>query len=541
MFSAPPSVGYAGASLAGGSVCNLSFDRTSCSVSVTTASTALTGVVTLTPNGVDIPASVTAGTPVNVTITSSPAITVSVTAQMIAQVGRIIVGVAAQPLIYINYNDQSTGMITLTEQGPGFFVAGLSGINTFGLCTVTGEAFTRAPWAVVTAGDLKLLNGLVGGTSVIGTLTSDAASDGGVADSSCAYWTVYSGSTVASTIEIRGSDSAGVVLPSGALNGPRLSVPASAVPGTTQLAVNVGTVAGLTDDTGGNAINLVSNATRAYKSGVVVAAVAQPAIPAGTADSLAGNLTISETLNGQFKPNQFVCVTILPRAANSVRTQDTFIKSTTTNDLPVITTNSASGLLASSVAVPGCPVQFNTSSFTTAPTPGASFSFSVNQQSFGGTLGMITISNIHLITTADAASGPVLVDVMGDNGGGGVQFESVVSNARIGAAINGVAGSAKGITKAGPFTAATKVSPKGKYFTYRFNMGSAEAGKLIQIWSTTKTGADWAPWHVVTSRIANASGSVYYYVKSAAAAWKSFRAISADMSTTTSGHQVRWI
>jgi len=62
-------------------------------------------------------------------------------------------------------------------------------------------------------------------------------------------------------------------------------------------------------------------------------------------DALAGNLTISETLNGQFKPNQFICVTILPRATNGTRTQDTFLKTTTTNDLPVISTNAASGLL----------------------------------------------------------------------------------------------------------------------------------------------------------------------------------------------------
>ncbi len=170
-----------------------------------------------------------------------------------------------------------------------------------------------------------------------------------------------------------------------------------------------------------------------FKSGVVVTAVSQPAVPAGTTDTLAGNLTISETLNGQFKPGQFICVTILPRTSNGARTQDTFIKTTTTNDLPVITTNAASGLLTSSVGTPGCPPSFYYSyyGYPVVPNPGASFSFYVNQQSFGGTLGVITIGNIHLITTADAPTGPVLVDVMGDNGEGGssISTQTITANA----------------------------------------------------------------------------------------------------------------
>jgi hypothetical protein len=177
-------------------------------------------------------------------------------------------------------------------------------------------------------------------------------------------------------------------------------------------------------------------ATRAFKSGVVVAALSQPFIPAGTADSLAGNLTISETLNGQFKAGQFICVTILPRTSNGARTQDTFIKTSTTNDLPIITTNSASGLLTSSVGTPGCsPTLFQYGyyggsygvGYPVVPNPGASFSFNVSQQSFG-TLGVITISNIHLITTADAPLGPVLVDVMGS---GSSSTGSTTSSGRV--------------------------------------------------------------------------------------------------------------
>ncbi len=75
--------------------------------------------VTLSNIMLDVASTVPAGTAVNVTITSSPAITVSVTANTIAYVGRVIAGVAAQPTIYINYNNQSTGLITLTETGAG--------------------------------------------------------------------------------------------------------------------------------------------------------------------------------------------------------------------------------------------------------------------------------------------------------------------------------------------------------------------------------------------------------------------------------------
>jgi hypothetical protein len=230
-------------------------------------------------------------------------------------------------------------------------------------------------------------------------------------------WSVYSASTVASTIDIVGATASGP-LAVGAANGPTLSVPGTLAPGTTQSVILVGSQAGVSNGTASS--SLVSNATRMFKSGVVVAALSQPAVIAGTTDTLAGNLTISETLNGQFKPNQDICVTILPRTSNGTRTQDTFIKTATTNDLPVISTNAASGLLTDAVAVPGCGPQFVDSVYYNAPflpNPGASFEFTITQQSFGGTLGVITISNIHLITTADAVSGPVLVDVMGDTAG----------------------------------------------------------------------------------------------------------------------------
>jgi hypothetical protein len=288
--------------------------------------------------------------------------------------------------------------------------------------------------------------------------------------------------------------------------------------------------------------SLVSNATRAFKSGVVVAAVSQPYVSVGTADTVAGNLTISETLNGQFKPGQFVCVTILPRATNGTRTQDTFIKTTTTNDLPVISTNAASGLLTSSVATPGCAPSFTTTVYTqdltdsntygdfTAnlvsvpgpflPTPGASFGFVVNQQSFGGTLGTITISNIHLTTTADAVVGPVLVDVMGDNGdggqtsiGGAVPFESVVSNAKIGtpAKLNIAANSALGLNPTSGYTMLTpKYQAVGKYVTWKFTGGPALAGQRVNVLVAKHINGAWGGPVYYKSAWADANGIVTF-------------------------------
>ncbi|MDA8238155.1 MAG: hypothetical protein M0T75_09800 [Chloroflexi bacterium] len=511
LFSASPSVSKTG-NIGVGSTCNLSFDRTSCTVTVSAASTAVSSV---TINGImlDVGAGVAPGSAVTVAVTGSPAINVAIDSDKIATVGRVIVGVAAQPTIYINYNDQATGLISLTEQGAGFFTGGSGSNNTFGLCLTTGESFTRLPYAVVTSGDLKLLSGVVGGTSVIGTANG----------SSCVYWTVYTASTVASTIEIRGVDATGAVLPSGPLAGPRLSVPAGLQPGTTQARILVGLRVDVLANNASAFSSLVSFATRAFKSGVVVTALSQPTIPAGTTDSLAGNLTISETLNGQFKPGQSICVTILPRASNGVRTQDTFLKTATTNDLPVITTNSASGLLTSAVAVPGCGSQFYIdgpfSTIPFLPNPGASFRISVNQQSFGGTLGVITIANIHLITTADAAAGTVLVDVMGDVGGGAVQFESVVSNAKIGVkpAISIGAVSALGVNPTSGYSTKTpKVQAAGKYITWKFTGGAALAGQRVNVLKAVRINGAWGGPAYLKSAWADANGIVTVTMKASA-------------------------
>jgi hypothetical protein len=526
-FSSSPAVADNDAGMTlGSSFCNVSSDRSSCSVSVTHVSTGL-ATITLSGINLDVASTVPSGTVVNVVVTSSPAINVKITANTIANVGRIVVGTAAQPVIFINFNDQSTGMITLTESAAGFFQAGTGANNRITLCLTTGEAFTRAPFAVITAGDLKLLTGLVGGTSVLGTLNT-------VGGNNCAYWTVYSASTVISTIEIRGSDSAGVVLPTGALNGPRLSVPSNLSPGTTQMSVTSGD--------GGTilaTLGLVSNATRAFKSDVIVAAVSQPVIPAGATGAAAGDITITETLNGQFKPGQVVCIQIQPRTA-STGPQDTWFDAGgggPTSKLPVITTNAASGLLVSSVAVGGTQDSGCAGGISDNR---AVASFSVTQQSFGGTMGVITISNLHYATNADAPDGNVLVRVFTKSVPAGVFFSTFISNARIGSTVAGTAATRLGVTQVGAFTTSTKVAGLHKYVTYRFDFGVGAAGAHVDIWGATKNGNDWTAFTKITTRVANASGVVYYYIRQGAATWKSYRAMWAGGGVWTPSRQARW-
>jgi len=504
--------------------CSLSFDRTSCSVTVTAKSTssAIPVIVLSTSESsqafVDLDASVPQGTTIGINVSTSPALPVKVTDNAVATVSRVIIGVGATPTIYINENDQQSGMLTLSESVAGQFkdASDVTGQNWFGLCQLTGETYTRAPWAVVTVGDLKLRSGAAAATSVLGTLFNGP---GGI---SCVKWQVWSKSTVASTIELRGSDAAGVVLPSGANNGPRLSVPGTLVPGTTQTQVNVGTEAEVNANTVKQTI--ATNAVRAYRNQPVVAAVSQPLVPKGSSNSLLGNLTITETQAGQFKAGETITVTILPRSSIGVAfqaRQDIFLKTGTTADTPVISTNSASGLLTGSAAVG-----------TTA------FSFTITQQATG-TLGVITISNIHVITLADAIDGSILVRVT--SSGAGQTIDQSVVNGTIGVGVPGIAQSRLGVTQLGAFTTSTKVQTVRRYVTFRFDFGVTAAGKTFEIWGATKTGNDWSAFTKVTARVANASGVVYYYIRQNSATWKSYRAFWSEAGRWTPARQARWI
>lgn len=522
-FSTPPTVGYVG--ITGPTTCTLSFDRNSCSLTTTAASVAGNSI-TIGTLRVDVAPTVALGTAVNVTVTTSPARTVVPASFRVAFVARTVVGVGGIPTIFINVNDQNSGMLTLTETTAGFFRAGVGENNAFGICFTTGEQMTRAPWAVVTAGDLQLLSGVVGAASVQGTLFAGPAIAGGF--QSCARWTVYgrAATPLVSTIEIRGADASNVVLPSGANNGPRLNVvPAIGVagtPGPTLANVLIGEQAAVVAGTALSTI--VQNAVRAFRSDVSVVAVTQTIVPQGATNSLSGNIRITETLAGQLKFGQDICVEILPRTSTTTNQarQDTFFKTSNTNDLPVASTNTASGLLV-------------TRTFTDED----EVCFEVQQQATG-TPGELTISNMHLVTLADAPFGNILMKVTGDTDGGAVAFEQTVSPARVGNPVAGAAATRLGVTQTGSFTISTKVSPLRRYVTYRFDFGITAANQPVQVWGATKTGNDWSAFTVVTTRIANASGVVYYHIRQNAATWKSYRGNWVGGGAWTPARQARW-
>ena len=76
-------------------------------------------------------------------------------------------------------------------------------------------------------------------------------------------------------------------------------------------------------------------------------ALSQPVIPAGATDVKVGDIQIAETGIGQlkgedsFNDGEDICVEVLPRASNNM-TQDTFLNSLNTANLPTVTTSGAS-------------------------------------------------------------------------------------------------------------------------------------------------------------------------------------------------------
>lgn len=471
---------------------------------------------------IDVDASVAQGTSITIVVSTSPALPVKVVDNVVATVSRVIIGVGATPTIYINENDQQSGQLSLSESVAGQFkdAADVLGQNWFGLCQLSGETYTRAPFAVVTVGDLKLRDGAAAATSVKGTLFSNGSQ-------SCVKWQVWTKSTVASTIEICGSDAAGVVLPSGAANGPRLSVPGWTAPGPTLTQVNVGTEA----EVNSNQVKqtIATNAVRAYRNQPVVAAVSQTVIARGAVRAPLGNVTITETQAGQLKAGEGIELCLEDLATPAGRNDVARFKFGNTADNPIVSTNTASGLLAV---------------FDGFDKNQSCFYVDVVQQATGS-LGVITISNMWVFVLGDAPTAALLLNVEGNDNcecsTSAQYFNQVVSPARVGNVVAGTATSRLGVTQVGAFTTSTKVAKVTKYITFRFDFGVAAAGQRVEIWGATKTGNDWTGFAKVTARTANASGVVYYYIRQNAATWKSYRAMWAGTGALTPARQGRWI
>ena len=104
---------------------------------------------------------------------------------------------------------------------------------------------------------------------------------------------------------------------------------------------------------------------------------------------------------------------------------------------------------------------------------------------------------------------------------------------------SGTNASALGVTKVGPYTTATKVAELGKYVTFKMALGAAAAGQHVSILIASKSASGvWSTFAVKTARIADASGNVYFYWKSASAAWLSVR--GSLNGAMTNAVQARW-
>ena len=111
----------------------------------------------------------------------------------------------------------------------------------------------------------------------------------------------------------------------------------------------------------------------------------------------------------------------------------------------------------------------------------------------------------------------------------------------VGAVATAGAASALGVTTTGPFSTTTKVQAVRRYVTFRFELGAAAAGKTVTILGATKSSSGvWSSFTTLTSRVANSSGTVYYYSRQNSATWKSFRATSSDTGVITPARQARW-
>lgn len=485
--------------------CALSFDRTSCSVTVTNDSS-VAGTIVLGTISLDLAASVAQGTNIGLNITTSPVAPVVVTSKTIARVGRVLVGVSAQPTIYINENDQQSGMIVLTESRAGVLTDS-AGANYFGLCldASQGTVFTRAPWAVVTAGNITIRSGVVGAASVQGTLVAGTGNR-------CVEWVVFTKSTTASTIEIRGADAANVVLPTGATNGPRLSVAPSAIPGALQIRVLNGSQVDVEANAAAALVTTVSNAIKAFRNQPVVAAVSQPGIPAGTARAQMGNLTISETTAGQFKAGETITFTLQGNYGPAGTLIPLVFRTGIQADYPIVTTNTASGLLASVTGLTGTAVQIT-----------------ILQQA-SGSLGVITLGNLWVYSLTAAPAGAVLTRVQSSVAG--TTIDQTVSNARIGTAAAGPVKlyirpwSALGLrpVSTSAYSIKTpKVQVLGKYVTWKFGLGAARHGQRVNVLVATKSGGVWGAFAYKKSAWADANGNVLFWLKSSTAAAYSVR------------------
>ena len=458
----------------------LSADRKSISVALTADATA-GDYIDFGPY-MDVAQSVANGTTVDVAVTTSRAgVVVLGSPVTVAVVGFVSAGSTAAPIIYIGQNDQSTGMVTLTESAPGV----ISDAGNLSVCLQSGESWAigRYFWAVVTSGDLKF--------NVAGLPASQAKM---TINGNCLDVLPYTGSSVASTIEIR-DGTATAPAASGATNGPKVNVPNYMTPGQTYVRVyNDGTQV---------ADNIVI-AVRAYTGTPTATASAQLPVIRGMLNQAAGSITFTEGAPNQFGSYYYLELCLV---YPSTSYEGAYIWSSPTGaNAPVVTTNSTvSGLIATFDPVrsgDGC-IWLNTT-----------------DSGLSG-LGTITVSNLKLDVKTDAQLGPVFVRIytnMTDRQGEGL-LQATVSPATVVAprALSIGAVSALGANPTSGYSTKTpKVQTAGKYITWKFTGGKALAGQRVNVLKAVRINGAWGGPSYLKSAWADANGIVTVVMKASA-------------------------
>jgi hypothetical protein len=378
-------------------VCEVSSDRLTLTCGGLPAAGTGFSWVEITNIYVDVPTTATAGAKVDVAVTVGSLLVIPSTLT-IARINNTADATADAPTVIIGENDQQSGTVLIREAGAGLLGSGAP-TNVLRVCYASHETFTRSPWLVVTGGDLKLrtpsdptLPGspAAPGTGVLGQLGFNGM---GFA---CAQWIVYTKSTVASTLEIRGSDTAGAMFGAGAAHGPQINVPHFLRPGPSIL--NLYAVGSTSWANTGTEFAYVVNAIRVFLATPVVTAVSKPEIFRGVPSQPAGDVTITETASHQFDATEQVLFSVVP---NNLRDILPSVRFDTNRTTPVVSTNAAStGLIAHFQGYLN-PVQF---------------AIRVDQRAFVPVVGawvpgVITVGSMKYTTTNDAAFGAVSLEV----------------------------------------------------------------------------------------------------------------------------------
>ncbi|MGO9180999.1 MAG: hypothetical protein ACLQBX_17995 [Candidatus Limnocylindrales bacterium] len=493
----------------------LSATRNSVTWTVTGASTVTPGTITFSPY-YDVASTVTNGTQISVTL-STTAGPVSPVSEIDAQVGRIFTASAASvPNVFIGQNGQTAGMITIVEVAAGSFTAGVGPTNTIELCLnesdenlYTGTPVYAEVVGGVAAGNLILRDGALASTTNIVAGTWDG--------NSCVYWNVWTASTVASTILIGSTNPVTA--------GPLLNIEPNAVPGPVNAKLYASATASPDPSYTPNVTVQIAN--RVFQNSVDVTALSQPYIAPGSGDALVGSLQIQETGIGQLQPYEHICVVVLPRTSNGLRTQDTLINWQTTANVPVAT--ATNGVTIDSVNLDtSCASEEGPSlsgfSITSLPYGYTNaFSFNITQQSMTGN-GTVTINNIHYSVTPDAVLGPVQVEVFGLGAGVTEQeFAATLSNAIVGSVGKVVLSADSSLIASGPFSTATKILKPGESITIRVRTNPSLPGTRLGVWIAKKTGTTWSAYKPHISVTTDATGTAYYTYKFTSKVWLGFR------------------